>query len=76
MFPFLGHQYPAVARVLTHLVNFVFGLKSGFKNKCWARARFGVVIAGSGRVRYSKWGPFTTLHFRAKYLWPTLLQRS
>jgi len=32
---------------------------SGFKNIC--RAGFGLVISGSGRVRDSKWGPFTTL---------------
>jgi len=42
-------------------VNLAFGPKSGFKNKCRARAGFGLVISGSGRVQASKWGPFTTL---------------
>jgi len=42
MFTLLRRQYPAVARVLTHSVNLVFGPKSGFKNKCQPRPGFGV----------------------------------
>jgi len=61
MFTFLRHQYPAVAHILTHSVNLAFGPKSGFKNKCRARAGFGLVISGLGRVRASKCGTFTTL---------------
>jgi len=30
--------YSAVAQILTHSVNSAFGRKSGFKNKCQARA--------------------------------------
>jgi len=51
---FLRHWYPAVAHILTHPVNLVFGPKSGFKNIC--RTRVG---SGSGQV--SKLGPFTIL---------------
>jgi len=47
MFILLGHQYPTVARILTHSVHLAFGPKWGFKNIC--------------RVRASKWGPFTSL---------------
>ena len=50
---------------LHSLGKFGFRAKSGFKNKCWARAGFGLVISGSGQVRASKWGPFTTLVWRA-----------
>ena len=32
MFSLLRHQYPAVAHILTHLVNLAFGPKSGLKN--------------------------------------------
>jgi len=34
--------YSAVAHILTPSVNLAFGSKSGFKNKCWARAGFGL----------------------------------
>ena len=53
--------YSAVAHILTPSVNLAFESKSGFKNKCRARAVFGLVISGSGRFQASKWGPFTTL---------------
>ena len=42
---------PAVAHILTPSVNLAFGRKSGFKNKCRARAGFGLVILGSSRVQ-------------------------
>jgi len=48
--------YSAVAHILNPLVNLAFRPKSGFKNKCRARAVFGLVISGSGRVHT----PFTT----------------
>ena len=54
--------YSAVAHVLTPVVNLAFRPKSGFKNKCWARAGFGLVISILGRVQASKRGPFTTLY--------------
>jgi len=38
----------AVAHSLTHSADFAFGSISGFKKKCRARARFGLVISGSG----------------------------
>ena len=41
MFTLLHHQYPAIAHILTHSVNLPFGPKSGFKNKCRARAGLG-----------------------------------
>jgi len=44
--------YPAVAHILAHSVNLVFGPKSGFENEC--RAGFELVISGSRRVRTSK----------------------
>jgi len=53
--------YSAFAHILTPSVNLAFRPESGFKNKCRARAGFGLVIWGSGRVQASKWGPFTTL---------------
>jgi len=53
--------YSAVAHISTPSVNVAFDPKSGFKNKCRARAGFGLVISGSGRVQASKWGPCTTL---------------
>jgi len=53
--------YSAVAHILTPSVNFAFGSKSGFKNKCRARAAYGLDISGSGRVQFWKWGPFATL---------------
>jgi len=34
--------YPVVALILTRSANLAFGPKSGFKNKCQARARFGL----------------------------------
>jgi len=46
--------YSAVAHILTPLVNLAFRPKSGFKNKCRARAGFGLVISGSDRVQASK----------------------
>ena len=46
--------YSAVAHILTPSVNLAFEPKSGFKNKCRARAGFGLVISGSGRVQASK----------------------
>jgi len=46
--------YSAVAHILTPSVNLAFKPKSGFKNKCRARAVFGLVISGSGRVQASK----------------------
>jgi len=46
--------YSAVAHILTPSVNLAFGSKSGFKNKCRARAGFGLVISGSCRVQTSK----------------------
>jgi len=49
------------AYLKTLSVNLAFGSKSGFKNKCRAQARFGLVISGSGQVQASKWDPFTTL---------------
>jgi len=42
MFTFLRLQYPIVAHILTHSVHLAFGPKSGFKNKCQARAGFGL----------------------------------
>ena len=44
-------RYSAVAHALTPLVNLAFGSKSGFKYKCRARAGYGLVISGSGRVQ-------------------------
>jgi len=38
----LRYQYLAVAHILTQSVNLAFGPKSGFKNKCRARVRFGL----------------------------------
>jgi len=46
--------YSAVAHILTPSVILAFGPKSGFKNKCRARAGFGLVTSGSGRVQASK----------------------
>jgi len=46
--------YSAVVHILTSSLNLAFRLKSGFKNKCRARAGFGLVISGSGRVQASK----------------------
>jgi len=46
---------------LDSLGNLAFRPQSGFKNKCRARARLGLVISGSCRVQASKWGPFTSL---------------
>jgi len=43
--------YSAVAHILTPSVNLAFRPKSGFKNKCRARAGFGLVF--SGRVQTS-----------------------
>ena len=48
--------YFAVAHILTPLVNLAFRPKSGFKNKCRARAGFKLVTSGSDRVQASKWG--------------------
>jgi len=42
MFTLPHHQYPAVRYILTHLVNWAFGPKSGFKIKCRDRAGFGL----------------------------------
>ena len=53
--------YSAVAHIFTPLVTMAFGSKSGFKNKCRARAGFGLEVSGSGRIQASKWGPFTIL---------------
>jgi len=53
--------HSAVAHILTPSVNLAFRPKSGSKNKCLARAGFGLVISGSARVQASQWGPFTTL---------------
>jgi len=44
--------YPAVAHISTHSVNLAFGPKWGFKIQC--RARVGLVISASGRVRASE----------------------
>jgi len=57
--------YSAVAHILTPSVNLAFETQSGFKNKCRARAEFGLVISGSGRVQALNWGPFTTLSMYA-----------
>jgi len=38
--------YSAVAHIVTPSVNLTFRPKSGFKNKCRARAGFGLVISG------------------------------
>ena len=46
--------YSVVAHIVTRSVNLAFRPKSGFKNKCRARAGFGLVISGSGRVQASK----------------------
>jgi len=46
--------YSAVAHILNPSVNLAFGPKSDFKNNCQARAGFGLVISGSGRVQASK----------------------
>jgi len=54
-----GFCYSAVAHILTPLVYLASRPKSGFKNKCRARAGFGLVI--SGRVQASNWCPSTTL---------------
>jgi len=53
--------YFAVAHILTPSVNLAFRPKSGFKNKCRARAGFELVTSGSDWVQASKWGPLTTL---------------
>jgi len=53
--------HSAVAHILTPSVNLAFRPTSGYKNKCRARAGFGLMISGSGRVQASKTGPFTTL---------------
>jgi len=53
--------YSAVAHILTPSVNLAFRPKPGYKNKCRARVGFGLMISGSGRVKASKWVPFTTL---------------
>jgi len=45
---------PAVAHILTHSVNLIFGPKSGFKNKCRAGAGFGLVLLGLGWVQVLK----------------------
>ena len=45
--------YSAVAHILTPSVNLVFRPKSGFKNKCRARAWFELVTWGSDRVQAS-----------------------
>jgi len=52
LFTLLHHHYPAVAYILRHSVNWAFGPKSGFKNKC--RTGFGLVISRFGRVNASK----------------------
>ena len=49
--------YSADAHILTSSINLAFRPKSGFR----ARAGFGLVIAASGRVQASNWGPFATL---------------
>ena len=46
--------YSAVAHILTTSANLAFRPKSGFKNKCRARAGFGLVNSGSDRVQASK----------------------
>jgi len=46
--------FSAVAHILTRSETLAFRPKSGFKNKCQARAGFGLVISGSGRVQASK----------------------
>jgi len=46
--------YSAVVHILTPWVNLAFWSKSGFKNKFRARAGFGLVFSGSGRVQASK----------------------
>jgi len=46
--------YYAVAHILTPSVNLAFKPKSGFKNKCRARAGFGLVISGWGQIQASK----------------------
>jgi len=38
---------PRSCAYLDSLGKFGLRVKSGFKNKCWARARFGLVISGS-----------------------------
>jgi len=43
--------YPAVAHILTYLVNLAFGPKSGFKNKCRAWAGFGLGLGSSFKMR-------------------------
>ena len=45
--------YSAVAHILTPSVNLSSRPKSSFKNKCWARAGFGLGISTSGRVQAS-----------------------
>jgi len=43
--------YFAVADILTTLINLALRPKSGFKNKCQAGARFGLMISVSRRVQ-------------------------
>ena len=50
---------------LSWLTRKIWLLGLNWASKINALARFGLVISGSGRVRASKWGPFTTL-----YHWP------
>jgi len=50
---FARHQYPAVAHILTHLVNLVFGPKSGFKSNDRARAWFG--LQNEARLQLLMW---------------------
>jgi len=40
MFTLLRHQYFGVGHIFTHSVNMAFGPKSGFSDKCLARAGF------------------------------------
>ena len=46
--------FSAVAHILIPSVNLAFRPKAGFKNKCRARAEFGLVTSGSDRVQASK----------------------
>jgi len=53
----LRHQYPAVANILIHLVNLIFGFKSGFKNKFRSRPGSGLQVwtrAGLGLLNQAR----------------------
>jgi len=61
MFTLLRYRCPAVAHILTHLVNLAFGPKSGFKHKCQVRGS-GFVFRLQIEARLQLWVA-ADLHF-------------